>query len=140
MSNKNGRRMKQEEIISLLNYEYPQMDTLLPTTNQFAHHDCENDLYIIEIKSRDTHYDPWIIEKMKYDANIKEAESKGKDFIYITEHRLSIIAWNVTDLTKSGYNFMWEVRQMPETTEFEDKEVIHKEVGYLYESFGQRVK
>ena len=132
--------MEQQEIINILNYEYPQMDTLIQTMDKFEHHDCENDLYLVEIKSRDTQYDPWLIEKMKYDTNINKSESKGKDFIYITEHRLSIIAWNITGLTKSGYNFNWKVKQMPKTTEFQNKEVIHKEVGYLYESFGQSVK
>jgi len=48
-----------------------------------------------------------------------------------------MIAWNITDLTLNGYNFNWETRLQPETTEFYLDEPIPKRVGYLLEQFGK---
>jgi hypothetical protein len=101
--------MKQLEIINKLN----QLDVfgqLSETTNIYEHYDCYNDNYLIEIKSRQREYNPWLIEKYKYD---------------------------ITDLTINGYNFNWETRQQPETTEFYLQDPIPKRVGYLLEQFGK---
>jgi hypothetical protein len=128
--------MKQLEIINKLN----QLDVfgqLKETTNIYEHYDCYNDNYLIEIKSRQREYNPWLIEKYKYDKNYTQATKDKKLFIYVTEYKTRIIAWNITDLTINGYNFNWETRQQPETTEFYLKEPIPKRVGYLLEQFGK---
>ena len=51
-----------------------------------------------------------------------------------------MIAWNITDLTLNGYNFNWETRLQPETTEFYLDKPIPKRVGYLLEQFGKILK
>ena len=128
--------MKQLQIINKLN----QLDVfghLTETTNIYEHYDCYNDNYLIEIKSRQREYNPWIIEKYKYDKNYTQATKDKKLFIYVTEYKTRIIAWNITDLTNSGYNFNWQIKQQPETTEFYLQEPIPKRVGYLLEQFGK---
>ena len=40
---------------------------LSETTNIYEHYDCYNDNYLIEIKSRQREYNPWLIEKYKYE-------------------------------------------------------------------------
>ena len=101
--------------------------------NPFSTYDAQSSQYIVEIKSRDKLYDSWIIEKQKFDSNIDKSVETGKLFIYLTEYRGKIMTWNINKLAEQGYYFHWEIRPMPETTEFTYNESIEKEVGYLYE-------
>ena len=87
----------------------------------------------MEVKSRCTKYPSWIIEKMKVDTNLSNAFNLNKMFLYITEYNGRAFVWNVTKLAQSNYNFGWENRMMPATTEFNNNQLVKKEVGYLYE-------
>mgnify|MGYP003133431409 FL=1 len=131
--------MTEEEIIKKLNTLFPSMEELVKCEDEYSHYDCENDTYIMEIKSRDRHYDPWLIQRDKFVSNYDKSIETGKEFIYLTEYKTKIITWNINDLVASGYDFGWEVREMPETTEFEQTEPILKEVGYLYEQYGKKI-
>ena len=130
--------MTQREIIQYINKLLPFMDELIESEDIFSSYDCENKDYIIEIKSRDKHYNPWMIEKKKFDSNTEKAKELDKEFIYLTEYRTKIITWNITNLVRVNYNFKWEERQMPRTTEFLETEPILKEVGYLYEKYAKK--
>ena len=131
--------MTQEQIIKRLN-DLDLFGTVEPAIFRYEHFDCFNDNYLIEIKSRQREYNPWLIEKYKYDKNIREATKQKKLFVYVTEFRRKLIIWNITDLTVNGYNFNWEVKRQPQTTEFNFTEPIPKRVGYLLEQFGKIVK
>ena len=124
--------MTQTEIVNKLNAIYPGLD-LVEVEDQYSSFDAESQRYIVEIKSRDSKYDSWIIEKQKFDSNIDKSVETGKLFIYLTEYRGKIMTWNINKLAEQGYYFHWEIRPMPETTEFIYNEAIEKEVGYLYE-------
>ena len=106
---------------------------MVEVEDQYSSFDAESQRYIVEIKSRDSKYDSWIIEKQKFDSNIDKSVETGKLFIYLTEYRGKIMTWNINKLAEQGYYFHWEIRPMPETTEFTYNESIEKEVGYLYE-------
>ena len=131
--------MTQEQIIKRLN-DLDLFGTVEPAIFRYEHFDCFNDNYLIEIKSRQRKYNPWLIEKYKYDKNIREATNQKKLFVYVTEFRRKLIIWNITDLTVNGYNFNWEVKRQPQTTEFDLTEQIPKRVGYLLEQFGKIVR
>jgi len=131
--------MTQEQIIKRLN-DLDLFGTVEPAIFRYEHFDCFNDNYLIEIKSRQREYNPWLIEKYKYDKNIREATDQKKLFVYVTEFRRKLIIWNITDLTVNGYNFNWEVKRQPQTTEFNFTEQIPKRVGYLLEQFGKIVR
>jgi len=131
--------MTQEQIIKRLN-DLDLFGTVEPSIFRYEHFDCFNDNYLIEIKSRQREYNPWLIEKYKYDKNIREATNQKKLFVYVTEFRRKLIIWNISDLTVNGYNFNWEVKRQPQTTEFNFTEPIPKRVGYLLEQFGKIVK
>ena len=131
--------MKQAEVIKELNDLYPNMDKLQESVDPFCSYDAINDTYIVEIKSRERKYNPWLIERAKLIANYDKAIEVGKEFIYLTEHKTKIITWNINDLIASGYNFGWEIKEMPQTTAFEHNEAVLKEVGYLYEQFGRKI-
>ena len=128
--------MNQATIVNKLN-ELQVFGNLKESENIYAHYDCYNENYLIEIKSRQRQYNPWIIEKNKYDKNYTQAVKEKKLFVYVTEYKTKIIAWNITDLTLNGYNFNWETRHQPETTEFYFQDPIPKRVGYLLEQFGK---
>lgn len=131
--------MTQEQIIKRLN-DLDLFGAVEPAIFRYEHFDCFNDNYLIEIKSRQRKYNPWLIEKYKYDKNIREATNQKKLFVYVTEFRRKLIIWNITDLTVNGYNFNWEVKRQPQTTEFDLTEQIPKRVGYLLEQFGKIVR
>jgi hypothetical protein len=124
--------MTQSEIVDRLNELYPDLN-LVECQDQFCFCDAESDNYIVEIKSRDTEYDSWIIEKSKFDKNIIKSVETTKKFIYLTEYKGKIMTWNIHNLVRKGYDFQWTEQLMPETTEFDNINVITKVVGYLYE-------
>ena len=129
-----GISMKQAEVIKELNNLYPNMDNLQETEDPFCSYDAINDTYIVEIKSRDKTYDSWIIEKKKFDSNIIKAIEENKSFIYLTECNGKVMTWNINRMIAAEYDFKWELRDMPSTTEFDNNHMISKEVGYLFEA------
>jgi hypothetical protein len=124
--------MKQTEIVNKLNAIYPGLD-LVEVEDQYSSFDAESDNYIVEIKSRDKEYRSWIIEKKKFESNIVKSVEKTKKFIYLTEYNGKIMTWNIHNLVRKNYNFQWTEQPMPETTEFDNNNVITKVVGFLYE-------
>ena len=124
--------MTQTEIIDKLNSIYPGLD-LVEVSDPYSTYDAENERYIVEVKSRDKKYDSWIIERKKFDSNLLYSMNKNKMFVYLTEHNGKIMTWNIHNLLNSLYDFGWTKMELPATTEFDDKEKIQKEVGYLYE-------
>lgn len=124
--------MTQSEIVARLNELYPDLN-LFECEDQFCSCDAESNNYIVEIKSRDTEYGSWIIEKYKFDKNIVKSVETTKKFIYLTEYKGKIMTWNIHNLVRKGYDFQWTEQLMPETTEFDNTNVITKVVGYLYE-------
>jgi len=124
--------MTQTEIIDKLNSIYPGLD-LVEATDPYSSYDAENERYIVEVKSRDKQYDNWVIEKKKFDNNIVKCIETGKAFVYLTEYNGKIMTWNIHKLVRKGYNFSWDLLPMPVTTEYDNKKIIAKQVGYLYE-------
>ena len=124
--------MTQTEIIDKLNSIYPGLD-LVEVSDPYSSYDAENARYIVEVKSRDKKYDSWIIERKKFDSNLLYSMNVNKMFVYLTEHNGKIMTWNIHNLLNSLYDFGWTKMELPATTEFDDKEKIQKEIGYLYE-------
>ena len=127
--------MEEEQIVNYLNDLYQNiMDELTMAEDEYSPYDAENQHYLVEIKSRDTKYDSWIIQEDKYETNLTLAAESGRKFIYLNEYKGNIHTWNITDLTNSDYNFNWTERPMPTTTRFENTENKSKRVGYLFEA------
>ena len=129
--------MKQHEIIEIINRDYPQMDSFVESEYQYTTYDAENKDYILEIKSRKAKYDKWLIEKHKFDSNVDIALRKNKQFLYLTEYRTGMLVWNINDLINVGYDFGWEFKEQPKTTDFDNNNKIMKEVGYLHEHYAK---
>ena len=73
------------------------------TTNQFEHYDADNHQFMVEIKSRDYRYADWLIEKYKYEENMKAAQDSSRMFVYVTEFSNEIFVWNMYDLAWLEY-------------------------------------
>tara|TARA_R110000751_G_scaffold297655_1_gene407300 strand:+ start:241 stop:636 length:396 start_codon:yes stop_codon:yes gene_type:complete len=129
--------MKQHEVIAIINRDYPQMDSFVESEYQYTTYDAENKNYILEIKSRKSRYEKWLIEKHKFDTNLDIALKKNKQFIYLTEYRTDMLVWNINDLINVGYDFGWELKEQPKTTDFDNNNKIMKEVGYLHEHYAK---
>lgn len=124
--------MTQTEIINKLNTIYPDLN-LVECEDQFCSCDAQSDNYIVEIKSRETQYNSWIIEKKKFEDNIDKSVELGKKFIYLTEYNGRILTWNIHNLVLDNYDFQWTEKKMPQTTEFDNTDNITKVIGFLYE-------
>ena len=129
--------MKQHEVIAIINRDYPQMDSFVESEYQYDTYDAENKDYILEIKSRKSRYEKWLIEKHKFDTNLDIALRKNKQFIYLTEYLTDMLVWNINDLINVGYDFGWELKEQPKTTDFDNNNKIMKEVGYLHEHYAK---
>ena len=109
----------------LKHFYYPD---LVMSEDQFSKHDCVSDKhsYFIELKSRHTHYDDLLIEKFKYDSLFYRSKS-GYNPVYINATERGIWQFNLKDLPEPK----WEVRIMPQNTEFTERVEIDKIVGYF---------
>lgn len=113
--------MKEKELFNWLK------DRFLPdleTTEQFDYKDAyskEHDLYI-ELKSRNTHYDQLLIEKIKWDKLIAHHNVR-----YINWTPKGIYSFNIQETVEPT----WNERLMPQTTEFEYNDKVIKAVGFL---------
>ena len=129
----------ERKIIQAFSKHYPRLGDF-SMTHDMSPYDFECDYYIIEIKSRNKRYDPWIIERIKVDSNTGISESLKKDFLYLTEYNGNAYIWNISQLIRDNYDFKWEQRQMPWQTEFDKNQVIQKQVGYLFEKKCKQIK
>ena len=121
--------MKEKELFNWLK------DRFLPdleTTEQFDYKDAyskEHDLYI-ELKSRNTHYDQLLIEKIKWDKLIAHPNVR-----YINWTPKGIYSFNIQERPPPT----WHVRLMPQTTEFENTDMIPKVVAMLNVSSAKEI-
>ena len=118
--------LEEPELFSFLKEFY--YEDLRMSNTQFSTFDCisEHMKLFIELKSRHTHYDDLLIEKVKYDAHLGGAKFLGMWPIYICATPKGIWQFDLSWIKPK-----WEVRQMPKTTEFEDNDKIDKIVGYI---------
>ena len=98
---------------------------------KYLQFDAYDENYIIEIKARKTFYEKQIIEFSKFSFNSYYAKLNAKKFIYAVYINGDIYIFNISDLEKNNYNFKWEWREQPSTTDFENKDKIQKFVGYI---------
>jgi len=124
--------MTEAEVAEKIMAAFPRMKELRQARDEFSPFDYESDDYLVEIKSRRKAYDPWIIEQLKVDTNVAIAESVKKDFIYVNAFELLLYIWNISKLIREDYDFGFEDREMPWTTDFEAVQIISKRTGYLY--------
>lgn len=126
--------MTEKEVAQYIMAAFPRMHKLTKAEDEYSPFDYESIDYLVEIKVRRKAYDPWIIEELKLDTNIGIAESVKKDFVYVNGFQQLLYVWNISKLIRDDYDFGFEDRKMPWTTDFDAGQIITKRTGYLYNS------
>ena len=128
--------MKEQELFDWLKAE--KFPDLVHSPEEYDGFDCtsaERKMFI-ELKSRKTHYPDLLIEKMKYDFLLAEAEKLGYTPWYVNWTPDGIWAYNL----KTQPEITWAEKWLPSTTEFANKNNKMKLVGFLHTDYGVRVK
>ena len=122
--------MRKENLIREAINEYFFLSLKKPTA-KYLQFDAYDDNYIIEIKARKTFYEKQMIEFSKFSFNSYYAKLNAKKFIYAVSTDDDIYIFNISNLEKNNYDFEWEWRKQPSTTDFENNDKILKFVGYI---------
>lgn len=101
---------------------------LVVSRNQLSRWDCYSPSrkHRIELKCRERHYPELLVEKKKYDAMLAEASKHNDIPVYINSTPRGIYAFDMRD-----HNGFWELKKMPRSTQFANRERIVKEIGYF---------
>lgn len=102
---------------------------LEPSEHKYSKYDCysESKNIDLELKCRQAHYDDLLIEKDKYDSLLARATQYGTKPYYVNSTPEGIFVFNLSTLPTPE----WEVRLMPKTSHFSNREKVEKVVGYL---------
>lgn len=121
--------MKEQELFEWLKLSH--LPDLEKSANTYDGFDCSSAEYkmFIELKSRKTHYPELLIEKMKFDFLIEEANKLGYSPWYINYTPEGVFAFNLTSPFVSKID--WAEKWLPSTTEFANKNNKMKMVGFL---------
>ena len=101
-------------------------------TEKYLQFDAYNKNYIVEIKARRKYYETQIIEFSKFAFNLYFSKLHNRKFIYAVSINSDLYIFNITKLEQNNYDFNWEWREQPSTTDFENNDKISKFVGYLH--------
>jgi len=118
---------KEQELFDWLKDNvYPD---LVIARNQLSRWDCYSPKrkHRVELKCRQKHYPDLLVEKKKYDAMIAKCNQHNDVPVYINSTPQGVYAFDMR--THDG---LWEVRGMPKTTQFSNRNFVSKEVGYFY--------
>ena len=127
--------LKEPELFAYLKeFYYPDLEK---PDDKFSKYDCVSPsakLYI-ELKSRNTHYDDLLIEKIKYDAIVEAANKLDFYPQYVNATPEGIWSFNLSAMAQPE----WEDRWLPQNTEFNYRGNKTKVVGYLHIKDGQQL-
>ena len=99
---------------------------------KYLQFDAYDENYIDEIKARRKYYETQIIEFSKFAFNLYFSKLHNRKFIYAVSINSDLYIFNITKLEQNNYDFNWEWREQPSTTDFENNDKILKFVGYLH--------
>ena len=101
---------------------------LINTNENYSKSDCYDieTMHRIELKCRAKHYDNLIIEKPKYDFLISKSKQFGDIPIYINSTPKGIYLFNLQNL-----KLKWYSKELPKTTDFNNNNLIKKEIAEI---------
>lgn len=117
--------MTEQELFEILTKDFPDLEK---SSYKYSSYDCfsiDKNIYI-ELKCRRSHYDLLLIEKLKYDRLVEAADLMKMLPVYICSTPEGIYGFSLRK-----FRIEWEDRQLPASTDFDNKEMITKKVGYL---------
>lgn len=127
--------LEEKELFNLIKENI--IPDLKPSDGAMSPYDCYSSQYNLdlELKCRRTHYNDLLIEKMKYDSLIGRSEKYGTIPIYVNSTPKGIWVFRILNIDEPK----WSVKMMPKTTDFKNKEMIEKEVGFYSVSLGTEI-
>lgn len=125
----------ESDLFGWLNENYYNL--LVNINKNFSKFDCYDieTKHRIELKCRSKHYDNLIIEKIKFDSLVKTSNLMGDIPVYINSTPKGIYLFYLQDL-----QLIWHKKQLPKTTDFENKNVIEKEISEININFSLKLK
>lgn len=122
--------MNEKELLEVINTEF-KLGLESTCEDTFCRHDADNNQYMAELKCRRTHYDTQLIEYDKLDAVKARADETNREFLYCVSTPKGVYVFNVTKLCLDNYDFKWENKYLPNTTDFGQTSKRTKKVGYI---------
>ena len=119
--------MQERDLFEFLKLNY--YSDLVMAKNPMSKWDCYSvaTAHRIELKSRKTHYDTLLIEKIKYESLVNKCHENLDLPMYICSTPKGVYRFNLY-LFK---NLQWETQWHNKTTEFSNRNKIPKEVAML---------
>ena len=117
----------EQELFDYLKENY--LKDLEPSEHQYSKYDCYSlsKNIDLELKCRQKHYPELLLEKDKYDSLLARATEYGTKPYYVNSTPEGIFVFNLSVLQTPE----WELRLMPKTSHFSNREKVEKVVGYL---------
>jgi hypothetical protein len=106
---------------------------------QYNRFDAENKNCIAEIKDRHSFYRHTMIEFDKHSYNTLYSQYANKKFMYAVRMEGFIYIFDITELNKQKHNYRWEWKTIEATTNFENRELVKKFVGYIDINKGYKI-
>lgn len=106
---------------------------------QYNRFDAENKGCIAEIKDRHSFYQLTMIEFDKHSYNTLYSQHINKKFMYAIRMKGFIYIFDITELNRQKYNYKWEWKTIEATTNFTNRELVKKLVGYIDISKGFKI-
>lgn len=127
--------LKEAELFEYLKeFYYPDLEM---SSDKYSKHDCISEVsgLYIELKSRNTHYDDLLIEKIKYDAILEHASALNYKPHYINSTPSGIWSFDLSVMKQP----VWEDKWLPAKTEFPSGGNKTKVIGYLHINEGKQL-
>ena len=96
---------------------------------RFDAFDKKKNLY--EYKHRNKHYDEVLFEFSKYASNLMYSKHIGYRFLYVVRMGSYTYIFNISELNSNGYDFNFEWKDLPRSTEGGESGTIQKYIGYI---------
>jgi|21_taG_2_1085346.scaffolds.fasta_scaffold00149_4 hypothetical protein len=127
--------MKKEEIEIMHQFNAYCLDSheyLKMYPRSYSRFDAYNSEIIVEIKNRAKIYDGrLLIEFDKFSYNLKFSKIHNKKFLYVNRVDSNLFVFDINYLDYINYNFNWQWKALPKTTEFGNTELVDKYIGYV---------
>lgn len=124
--------MKKQELKMIERISRVSKSDIKVSDYEYSRFDAYNDRSIFEVKYRNDFYEDVLIEFDKFSYNHAYAMVNGLNFVYAVEMKDTIYIFDIVKLVNQGFDFKWEWRDMPKTTEFKKNNNIKKYVGYIH--------
>lgn len=123
----------EDKLFNFLKLLHPDLKRATDTFSTFDCYSEKNDFYL-ELKCRRTHYDNLLIEKDKFDR-LKNIETRRNTrAYYVCSTPKGVWVFHLNKEPK------WSIEPMPATTDFENKEIVSKVIGYFSIYEGKELK